>query len=592
MAGQDTRTPGNNKFEGPGPFVAIVRGHLDAEYMGTLQVELLKTSQAGNLTNEPGQMATVSYLSPFYGVTPYSGTSDNDGFDHSQKSYGMWMVPPDIGSQVLVIFAEGNKSRGYWIGCIQESFMNFMVPGNASTKYNKDDQTKILPVAEYNKRNEKGTGNDPTQFLKPVNTDAVAQLTKAGLLTDQIRGTTTSSARREVPSMVFGLSTPGPLDRRPGKPKVKIGADNAQTEIPASRLTGSSFVMDDGDPSMFRKGPAATTPSEYASIADGGDPTLPMNELVRLKTRTGHQILLHNTEDLIYISHGSGSSYIEMTASGKIDIYAADSISIHSEQDLNFKADRHINLEAGENVNIKSGNRISVESTTNFQLKAGADGLITCVGSMNIASAEHRETAAAIHMNSGGAVAATAGSTPSITRVPGPGSGPEKENKNPTEHTAIKQDNSVAANTLATATEDKTVAQEDTFTKCPPTVDANSGNAGSGNPNEDAANEKAKVTDTKSRTGPDDGLRGGPVTVSPDEVGDDGMTAVERQAGAGAYVAPKTRQELSKERLEAFGGAGPEIKAKVTETQSRTAPLDDGQISFEEAEIDINNGVT
>jgi hypothetical protein len=307
--------------------------------------------------------------------------------------------------------------------------------------------------------------------------------------------------------------------------------------------------MDDGDPSMFRKGPAATTPSEYASIADGGDPTLPMNELVRLKTRTGHQILLHNTEDLIYISHGSGGSYIEMTASGKIDIYAADSISIHSEQDLNFKADRHINLEAGENVNIKSGNRISVESTTNFQLKAGADGLITCVGSMNIASAEHRETAAAIHMNSGGAVAATAGSTPSITRVPGPGSGLEKENKNPAEHTAIKQNNSLAANSPATETEDKTVAQEDTFAKCPPMEMETTVAAGTG---ADGPAAQHKVTDTPSRTAALDG----------------GIPVGTTETGGKSLL----RQRQEAKALDAFGGSG----AKVTNTASRTSGPDDG----------------
>ncbi len=193
-----------------------------------------------------------------------------------------------------------------------------------------------------------------------------------------------------------------------------------------------------------------------------------------------------------------------MTASGKIDIYAADSISVHSEQDLNFKADRHINLEAGENVNIKSGNRISVESSTNFQLKAGADGLITCAGSMNLASAEHRETAGVIHMNSGGAAAATSGATPSITRVPGPGSGPEKENKNPAEHTSVKQNNSLASNSPATETEDKTVAQQDTFAKCPPITPAASGNPNEDRANEEAAAKKAKVTDTKSRTGGDE----------------------------------------------------------------------------------------
>ena len=27
---------------------------------------------------------------------------------------------PDIGTKVLVIFAEGNRGRGYWIGCVQD----------------------------------------------------------------------------------------------------------------------------------------------------------------------------------------------------------------------------------------------------------------------------------------------------------------------------------------------------------------------------------------------------------------------------------------------------------------------------------------
>ena len=507
MAGQDTRTPGNNKFEGPGPFVAIVRGHLDAEYMGSLEVELLKSTTEGNTTNVSGEMATVSYLSPFYGITPYSGTSDNEGFDYAQKSYGMWAVPPDVDSEVLVIFAEGNKSQGFWIGCIPKKFMNFMLPGNASTtKYNKDDQTKILPVAEYNKRNEEGTGNDPTQFLKPVNTDAVAQLTKAGLLTDQIRGTTTSSARREVPSMVFGMSTPGPLDRRPGKPKVKVGAESAQTEIPASRLTGSSFVMDDGDPSMFRKGPAATTPSEYASIADGGDPTLPMNELVRLRTRTGHQILLHNTEDLVYISHGSGNSWIEMTANGKLDIYSKDSISIHSDNDLNFDAGRNINIKAGNNINIIATNQMSTQTGANWDVLVGADGRLTCAGTSNIASAGHRETATSIHMNSGGAVAATADSSAEPTRIPSVEPWGSHENINPTTV------NPEATATTAPPPAEEELVQMDTFAKCPPESSMAAPENAAG---DSAASQNATLT-SPSRlssldevsTGPDDGTRG------------------------------------------------------------------------------------
>ena len=468
----ESRTPGDNIFEGPGPFLAVVRNHLDTEYMGSLEVELLKSSTEGNTTDVTGEMAIVSYLSPFYGITPYEGTSDNDGFDYTQKSYGMWAVPPDVGTQVLVIFAEGNKSRGFWIGCVQEKFMNFMVPGNASTKYNKENQTAISPVGEYNKRNEPGVGNDPTQFLKPVNTDAIAQLTKAGLLGDPIRGTTSSSARREVPSMVFGMSTPGPLDRRPGKPKVKVGAENAQTEIPASRLTGSTFVMDDGDPSLYRKGPAATTLSEYATLDQGGDPTLPMNELVRIRTRTGHQILFHNTEDLVYIAHGSGQSWIEMTAGGAIEVYSKNNISFKSDSDINFTAAKNINLKAGANINIAATNQMAMQTGANWDVLVGADGRLTCGGTSNIASAGHYETASVIHMNGPAAATAGAAGTPSTTPA---GSG------------------STASGTPVAVKDGATVPIGDTYEKCAPgTVGADTADPGYIPPN-------ATTTSTPSR---------------------------------------------------------------------------------------------
>ena len=60
--------------------------------------------------------------------------------------------------------------------------------------------------------------------------------------------------------------------------------------------------MDDGDANFLRKGSASTSGPEYANVESmemGGDPAIPQNELIRLKTRTGHQILMHNSEDLI-----------------------------------------------------------------------------------------------------------------------------------------------------------------------------------------------------------------------------------------------------------------------------------------------------
>lgn len=425
------------------PKIAIVRNHLDSTYMGNLQVELLTNNSAGSSTNAPGQLITVKYLSPFAGITSYDGTNQNDNYRNSQRSYGFWGVPPDIGAKVLVLFAEGGQ--GYWIGCIPEESVNIMMPDPwVSTTYNDADNTKKLPVVEYNKKTETGEGRNPTKYIKPANQDAINRLTEQGLIEDEIRGTTTSSARREVPSAVTGFSSPGPLDERPGAPRVNYGENFAQTPVAHNRLGGSSLVFDDGDMSLLRKTPASEGPSEYANAEGGetdGQPDLPHNELVRLRTRTGHQILLHNTEDLIYIANAKGTTWIELTSNGKIDIYAKDSISLHTENDLNISADRDINLDAGRNIHLNAGQNIFQTAATNWEIKAGADGKITCSGTTNIKSVGHYETADVIHMNGPAAAESTDANVP--TRVPQHEPWLGHENLNPAAHTPDKTDSEV-----------------------------------------------------------------------------------------------------------------------------------------------------
>lgn len=348
-----------------GPYIGVVTNHLDNQLMGGLEVSLIR----GLPENSDFQSRTfpVKYLNPFYGVTSvkFEGT-DATKFDDVQKSYGMWMVPPDIGTQVLVIFVAGDPSQGYWMGCVMDQYQNHMVPGIAASKnahLNADQlskyQTRLLPVAEYHKKSrtgEKGPAVD--KELKPVHPFA-DRLLEQGLLLDTVRGVTSSSARREAPSHVFGISTPGPLDK--DGPKKPIGYAPNTVSAPISRLGGSTFVMDDGD-------------------IDG------QNELVRLRTRTGHQILLHNTKDLIYIGNAKGTAWVELTGNGKIDIYAADSISIHSEQDINLRADRNVNIEAGGNINMASNQDLQIESSGNLNLLSDKDFRIESANQLSLSS--------------------------------------------------------------------------------------------------------------------------------------------------------------------------------------------------------------
>ena len=359
----ERRTTEDRGKNSPGIYLGKVVNHLDQRFMGGIEVEILKNSESGNLK----EYVQCKYASPFYGQTPYTGLTRNNGYANTQKSYGFWAIPPDIGVQVIVVMPEGDYSQAYWIGCVPDSGMNFMTPGYSGTTYNDADPSRALPVGEYNKRSTQFAGQDPTQIIKPVNTEAQEQLERAGLDRDHVRGTNTSSGRREAPSMVFGISTPGPPDRQ--GPTHRYGPSGAaEANMPYNRLGGSSFVMDDGDMSLLRKAAPTEEAPDYATPESGdptGDPKRPANELIRLRTRSGHQILLHNTEDLIYISHGSGNSWIEMTGNGKIDIYAKDSISVHSENDINFDAGRDINFSAVEDINIIADKDIKMHSFEN-----------------------------------------------------------------------------------------------------------------------------------------------------------------------------------------------------------------------------------
>jgi len=368
----------------PGPFLAKVISLIDPTYMGVLEVEILHP--VGGSTSE-GQLHQVKYMSPFFGQTSVKYNGSTNDYNNTQKSYGMWMIPPDPGTTVVIIFIDGDPKRGYWIGCVPDENMDFMVPGLAATQavvegaYTTDlgDSADRVPVAEYNKTlSENSTPADSTTLLKPTHPFADV-LNAQGLLLDDIRGITTSSARRESPSMVFGISTPGPLDKN-GQTGNYGKDEHVVVGAPVSRLGGTTFVMDDGDDKFLRKTTASEGPPDYAAVEEGetdGDTTLPHNELFRIRTRTGHQILFHNTEDLIYITNARGTAWIELTSDGKIDIFAQDSISLRTANDFNLYADRDINMEAGRNINIKAtdaaglgdpatAGRIQVEAVGDF----------------------------------------------------------------------------------------------------------------------------------------------------------------------------------------------------------------------------------
>lgn len=305
-----------------GVFVGFVKNADDVQRNGRLSVWI---PEFGSAPEEKQGWVTVSYCSPFAGATNIDTISrtDKQSFESTQTSYGMWMVPPDINNEVLVMFIAGDPAKGVWIGTLYNQFMNQMVPGVASSASNYQHPGKHVPVAEYNKWDTSVTNPDRT--IKPYHRTKFRGVGNQGLIKDRVRGTNTSSARREAPSQVYGILTPGPaID--PNVPAEKI-----------RRKGGSSFVMDDG------------TGSEH----------------IQLSTKSGAQIKIDETNGFIYLINRDGTAWVQMDRHGNIDIFGANNISMRSQRDLNIRADRNINIEAGQNIFMKAA-KDTVESTTKF----------------------------------------------------------------------------------------------------------------------------------------------------------------------------------------------------------------------------------
>jgi len=365
---QDNQKSFNEKYidNDPGPYIGTVKVTVDPLKMGRLGVNIPALSQTTNPTSS--QIIWCQYLSPFYGAKSINAVSkkDESNYKESQHSYGMWAVPPDVDTDVLVIFAKGEQSNAsaFWIGCVQKPLVNQQVPGHgASINTSKaaeaqeasetsklaDYGTEFLPAGEKNQRL-----YAPGEILQnidkwkyPVNDVLADQLKKQGLVQDTVRGTTSSSARRESPSRVFGINTPGRI--RSDSRELNIGLDNSK--VKTDRDPGHSFVMDDG-------------------ATDG------TNQLTRLRTASGHQLLMHDTEGVVYLANGSGKAFIEMAKDGTISVYSDGGINLRSGRDFNLHSDMNINFHAKGAINFTSETNVALNAE-GYVFAMGDKGVFT-----------------------------------------------------------------------------------------------------------------------------------------------------------------------------------------------------------------------
>ena len=344
------------------PTLGVVKNNIDSTRGGRIQVYLADFGSPD--PEDSSSWVTVSYMSPFFGATPASGSNQSDDYGtytQNPSSYGMWYSPPDIGSTVVCIFINGDPSYGYYIGSVLQPELLQMIPAIGASENivaNPGEAASLggatkLPVTNINTNNSNITNN--TSFLdaaKPIHSYSSAIYTQQGLSRDPIRGPISSSALRESPSRVgWGVSTPGRPIYQGGFTDDNVLTDGVNSEGEAlnivSRRGGHSIVMDDGD-------------------AVGKD------QLIRLRTALGHQILMSDDGQTLFIIHSNGQSYIELGKEGTIDMYSTNSVNIRTQGDLNLHADNNININAKKDLNVAATN-ININAEKDISYRTGAN---------------------------------------------------------------------------------------------------------------------------------------------------------------------------------------------------------------------------
>lgn len=343
------------------PILCTVMSTVDPTHQGRIAVypseNLDKDAYNANNWLWVGRLAT------FAGQTAPLGPDEigeYGSYTQNPSSYGQWNAPPDKQTQVICIFVNGDPNYGFYIGTVPKPETLSMIPAIGASEnvtLNGEEAASYggatrLPTTNINTNNKDiADGVNYLKDAKPVHSFTASIMQQQGVLRDKYRGPIGSSATREASSRVgWGVSTPG----RP----VYIGG--ATDEDIAGKLGD--------DPQDFR---VVTRRGGHSLVMDDGD-IIGRDQLIRLRTSLGHQILMSDDGQMLSILHANGQSYIELGKEGTVDVFSTNSINLRTQGDLNLHADETLNLNA-KNVNINASENTTMNTDKVFKQRVGED---------------------------------------------------------------------------------------------------------------------------------------------------------------------------------------------------------------------------
>ena len=353
----------------------------DPQQMGRLRVIC---PALGDSTDTPvSDIPWATYVSPFGGM---SDTASRGRADHNTTgpvSYGLWNIPK-VGSTVLVACLDGDTHFRLWLGCLAGQFFPHTLP-HGRFDYDAASDQPAGPLSST---------EDPIQ---PSYSELTLAFTKskdsvtAGLATQarssfefrsrgadySVAGITNNLAQSTESSVSSTADNRDAIVTENDGNILNVTQGYAESRVEPP-LSFSATNNKNYDSQTF----SWTTPGFHAIAMDDR----PENCRIRIRSTHGHQIIMDDTNERMYISTPKGDTWIELDEKGNIDIYGKRNVSIHAEKDINMTTDKTFRVKAKEGIHLISEDevRIHAKGGNGLHMKSDKEMHIESVEDMHI----------------------------------------------------------------------------------------------------------------------------------------------------------------------------------------------------------------
>lgn len=327
-------------------------------------------------TNDPQQMGRCRVYCPALGdspetqyvdlpwaiyVSPFAGntfvTTRGPGVQQSEGSlaYGFWAIPK-VGSQVLVFCIDGNPNTRAYFGAIYPQFTPHTMPHG---RWMYDDHPSLEKTGADTRPF--GPYTSTEKFIEPLANNMRQAFGNKNEPNYEWR-------TRAADYTVSGLDV-SVLDRTYSKV-----ADDKNVEHDGWKST-QGYQISRIEPNLSSQSTdknydsqtyAWTTPGFHAISMDDRQE----NCRIRFRTTSGHQILLDDTNERIYISTAQGNNWIEIDQAGNIDIFTTNKVNVRAQKDINFTSDETIRMHAKKGIHMYTDDEFRIHTKKDVHIRA------------------------------------------------------------------------------------------------------------------------------------------------------------------------------------------------------------------------------